>query len=79
MTRGEDIRALRKSAGLTQAQLGALTGTAKRTVQDWEAGRRNIPPAKWELLREKLKKQRNKAGYLGAWVRIRRKDKRERR
>ena len=45
-----EIKEARAKAGLTQAQAGALVGApSKRTWQDWEGGRRNMPPAKWEL------------------------------
>ena len=51
-----DIRESRLSIGLTQAQAGAIIGATRRTWQDWEAGRRNMPPAKWELFLLKTKK-----------------------
>lgn len=51
-----DIREARLRAGLTQAQAGALVGApSKRTWQDWEAGKRNMPTAKWELFQIKTK------------------------
>jgi DNA-binding transcriptional regulator YiaG len=40
-------RAARKAAKLTQAQAAALIGAKLRTWQDWEYGKRNMPPAKW--------------------------------
>lgn len=45
----EQIRQARESAGLTQAEAGALIGAPLRSWQDWEYGRRNMPIAKWEL------------------------------
>ena len=45
----DDIRQARKAAGLTQAQAGELIGATRRAWQEWEAGRRNMPGAKWEL------------------------------
>lgn len=35
---------LRKELGLSQPQLGRFLGVSGRTVQDWEQGRRNMPP-----------------------------------
>lgn len=34
------IRAIRAARGLTQAQLAAEIGAARRSVIDWEAGKR---------------------------------------
>lgn len=42
---------LRKAANLTQAQAGELIRAKRRTWQEWEAGRRNMPPAKLELFK----------------------------
>ncbi len=38
----EAIRRARLAAGLTQQQVADLIGYSRRTVQEWEAGRRNI-------------------------------------
>lgn len=43
------IKSARIKAGLTQVQAASMIGAAVRTWQDWEAGRRNIPPAKLTL------------------------------
>jgi DNA-binding transcriptional regulator YiaG len=43
------IQQLRHHLGLTQADFGLLTHSKWRTVQDWEAGRRAMHPAMWEL------------------------------
>lgn len=43
------IALLRKKHGLSQEAMGALIGAARRTVQDWELGNRNCPPAKLKL------------------------------
>ena len=52
----QEIKEARVQAGLTQAQAGALVGApSKRTWQDWEGGRRNMPAAKWELFQQKIK------------------------
>ena len=50
------IRQARKAAGLTQEQAGKLIGApSRRTWQNWETGRRNMPPAKWELFQIKAR------------------------
>lgn len=52
----DQIRAARKAAGLTQEQAGALVGApSRRTWQNWETGRRNMPWAKLELFTLKTK------------------------
>lgn len=48
-----EIRALRISAGLTQAQAGALLHANLRSWQKWERGERAMHPAFWELFRLK--------------------------
>ncbi len=53
-TTASDIKAHRAASGLTQTAYGAIVGAKLRTVQDWESGRRNIPLAKWELMRLKV-------------------------
>lgn len=40
MTIGERIRSYRKAAGLTQKQLGDLSGTSETTIKQYEAGKR---------------------------------------
>ena len=51
-----EIKEARVAAGLTHAQAGALVGApSRRTWQDWETGRRNMPAAKWELFKIKTK------------------------
>ena len=37
------IKSIRISRNLTQQQLSDLTGIPRRTIEDWEAGRRNPP------------------------------------
>jgi len=44
-----DIAQARHRAGHTQTQAGELVGGTLRTWQDWEAGRRAMPGAAWEL------------------------------
>jgi putative transcriptional regulator len=36
----EDVRAIRKRLDLSQSAFAALLGVSKRTLQDWEQGRR---------------------------------------
>ena len=40
MTIGEQIRFVRKHLGLTQKELGQLSKTSERTIQQYEAGKR---------------------------------------
>ncbi|MQL48221.1 helix-turn-helix domain-containing protein [Photorhabdus khanii] len=42
MTLGQRISALRKHAGLTQAQLAQALNVSQQAVQSWEAGRRRV-------------------------------------
>lgn len=47
MTAGEKIKALRKSKGFTQTELGAKLGVQKNAVSKWECGRvDDIPTSK---------------------------------
>ena len=54
----KDIRTLRLSLGLTQAQAGELVGASARAWRAWEAGFRVMPGAKWELFNLKTKELR---------------------
>ena len=49
------IRAARAAAGLTQTQAAALIYCTLRGWQDWEAGKRAMHPAFFELFSLKLK------------------------
>lgn len=49
------IRALLEESKLTQAAFGALVYKSTRTVEDWLAGERRMPPDTWELLQVKIK------------------------
>jgi DNA (cytosine-5)-methyltransferase 1 len=44
-----EIRQARAHAGLTQTKAGLLIYTPLRTWQDWEAGKRPMHPAFYEL------------------------------
>lgn len=52
----DELRALRKRAGLTQEQAAALIHAGLRTYHRYESGERQIPSAEWELLNIKLQK-----------------------
>lgn len=55
-----DIKQLRLQYNITQKQLAELLAPCSvRTVQDWEGGRRNCPPAKYRLAQILLKELRN--------------------
>jgi len=45
----EDIRAAREAAGLSQTAAAAIIHCSLRGWQDWEAGKRRMHPAFWEL------------------------------
>jgi DNA-binding XRE family transcriptional regulator len=50
-----DIKAARLKLGLSQAALGiALGGIPRRTIQEWESGRRNPPTYVAVMVQEKL-------------------------
>jgi DNA-binding transcriptional regulator YiaG len=47
-----DIKAFRKSLGLTQTEMGQWCGGyVLRTVQNWESGNADVPPGVAELVR----------------------------
>lgn len=48
---GSPIVAARTSSGLSQAQFAALLGVSRRTLQEWEQGRRQPSGAAKTLLR----------------------------
>lgn len=45
----EDVVAARKSLGLTQSRAGAVICSSLRAWQQWENGKRNMPPNTWRL------------------------------
>lgn len=40
----EKLKAARKAAGMTQQKLADITEIPKRTLEDWETGKRVPPP-----------------------------------
>lgn len=48
------VKDLRTAAGLTQQALAARFGIPLRTVEDWDAGRRNPPPYVLRMMAELL-------------------------
>jgi len=52
----DEIKKLRKEAGLTQTQLEEITEDSLRSVQYWEAGRHNIEKFKGIFLKKELEK-----------------------
>ena len=44
-----DVKALRAFLGMTQEAFATMSHSKYRTVQDWEAGKRDMPLAVWEL------------------------------
>jgi len=52
----QQVRQLRKDAGLTQTQAAALVHTSLRAWQQWEAGDRKMHPAFFELAKIKVEK-----------------------
>jgi DNA-binding transcriptional regulator YiaG len=50
MTPAEEIKSLRAATGLSQAAFAAHWSIPRRTLEDWEAGRRTPPPYVIRLL-----------------------------
>lgn len=46
-----NIRSIRAQIGMTQASFSELLGIPKRTIEDWEAGRRKCPDYVLDLIR----------------------------
>lgn len=53
--RPDEVRALRLSAGLTQAALAKLCWVQSMTVSRWEQGVRRVDPLTWWAVRERVK------------------------
>ena len=52
-------KALRKVYGITQAKISEITGIPKRTIEDWENGRRKPAEYMLDLVESKLKEWDN--------------------
>ena len=52
-------KTLRKVYGLTQAKMSEITGIPKRTIEDWENGRRKPAEYMLDLVESKLKEWDN--------------------
>lgn len=57
----DDIRQIRKDAGLSQSAAAELIYSTLRTWQDWEYGKNPMHPAIFELFCDKTKAMRRKA------------------
>ena len=60
----EDVRAARQAAGLTQEKAAEIIGATRRAWQEWEGGRRNMPPAKLELFQIKTREKKMHTYYI---------------
>lgn len=49
------LKEARLAAGLTQQQMSDIMEIPKRTIQDWEAGKRKCPPYVERLVLKELK------------------------
>lgn len=52
----KEIRAARVKAGLTQQKMAELLGIPKRTIEEWEGGRRKCPEYTKKLILKELGK-----------------------
>ena len=50
----EQFISARRTKGLSQAKLSKLTKIPKRTIEDWETGRRTPPEYVQEMVLEKI-------------------------
>lgn len=57
------VKSARVRAGLTQNHASRVIGAKRRAWQEWEAGRRNMPGAKWELFLRKVNSGEVSAEY----------------
>ena len=54
MVKENEFKAARKRLGMTQQELSERLEIPKRTIEDWEGGRRNPPEWVKKLLLEKM-------------------------
>ena len=52
-----DIRELRKKTGMTQKAFSEYFGIPKRTIEDWEYGKRQCTDYLFDLMKYKLEKE----------------------
>lgn len=60
MPTSDEVKKARELAGLTQDEAGKLLHVGWKYWQQWEYGKRNMPPSKWELFLIKTKSARKK-------------------
>lgn len=56
----ERVKALRKRMGMTQQQFGDYFEIPRRTLQDWESGKRRIPAYLLKLMEFKVNEEKKK-------------------
>jgi len=54
----EKIKEARLKAGLTQQKMSELLGIPKRTIEEWEGGRRRCPEYTKKMVIKELEKKR---------------------
>jgi len=54
----KEIKAARLKAGLTQQKMSVLLGIPKRTIEEWEGGRRKCPEYTKKMVIKELEKKR---------------------
>ena len=53
----KEIKAARLKAGLTQQKMSVLLGIPKRTIEEWEGGRRSCPEYTKKLILRDLRER----------------------
>lgn len=54
----KEIKEARLKAGLTQKKMSELLGIPKRTIEEWEGGRRRCPEYTKKMVIKELEKKR---------------------
>ena len=54
----KEIKEARLKAGLTQQKMSELLGIPKRTIEEWEGGRRRCPEYTKKMVIKELEKKR---------------------
>lgn len=57
----KEIRAARLKAGLTQQEMSDLLEIPKRTIEEWEGGRRKCPEYTKKMVIRELREREKKA------------------